>query len=195
MAEPSVLGPPDEDVRELIERLDSLLEQLERSAGPVAEVATRAVRALATVYGAALGRVVALSDEKAPQLTSALAEDELLHHLLALHGIHPWPPEQRIRRALAGMRHHLDPRGQEVELAGIEDGVALLRLSRGERGCGSSAAAIEQAITDGVLAAAPELRDARIQPEPGRRSPVTVIPVESLLRKPARPLGPPGGTP
>src|SRR4051794_17075032 len=120
MAEPSLPGPPDEDVRDLVERLDSLLEQLERATGPVAEVATGAVRTLATVYGAALGRVVALAGQ-APPMTSALAEDELLCHLLALHGIHPWPAERRIRRALAGMRQDLDPRGQEVELAGIED--------------------------------------------------------------------------
>jgi hypothetical protein len=192
MANPPLPESPDEDVRALIARLDSLLEQIECATGPVAEVATRAVQALATVYGAALGRVMMLAG-KAPQMVSGLVEDELLHHLLALHGIHPWPPEERIRRALAELRQHLDPRGQEVELAGIEDGVALLRWSSGERSCGSSAAVIEQAITDGVLAAAPELRGARIQSVPGRRRPVTVIPVESLLRKPTRPLGSPGG--
>jgi Fe-S cluster biogenesis protein NfuA len=193
MADPCLPGPPDEDVRELVERLDSLLGRLEHATGPVAESATQAVQALATVYGTALGRVMALA-EKAPQIASALVEDELLHHLLALHGIHPWPPEERIRRALTELRHHLDPGGHQVELAGIEDGVALLRWSSGERGCGSSAAGIEQAITDGVLAAAPELRGARIESVPGRRRSVTVIPVEALLRKPARPLGPPGGT-
>lgn len=182
-------GLTDEDVRGLVERLDALLARIERATGPDAEVAAEAVEALARLYGAALARVMALAGE-APEVAAALAADELLHHLLALHGVHPRPVEERIRRALADLRPHL--RGEDVEAAGVADGVARLRRSGDGRGRGCSAKAVEQAIADAVLAAAPELRGVEILPGP--RSPA-VIPVESLLRRPPARPGSRGGAP
>jgi hypothetical protein len=176
MADAPGRGLPDDEVRDLIGRLEPLLEQIEQATGPIAELAVRAVETLATVYGTALGRVMALAG--GTPLVSSLAEDELLHHLLVLHGLHPRPAAERIRRAL-------DDLG-DVELVGVEDGVARLRWSRGARRCGSSALN-EQAITDAVLAAAPELRDVRTEPAPGRRGPAAIIPAESLLRRPGGP--------
>lgn len=193
MADPPAHALPDEDVRDLIGRLDGLLEQVERATGPTAEVAAQAVEALALVYGTALARVMALAGGT-PQVVSSLTEDELLHHLLALHGVHPHPAEQRIRRALDELRPHLRSRGDDVELAGVEDGVAMLRWSGGpRRGC--SAAAVEQAVGDAVIAAAPELRGVRTVAAPGERRPTAVIPVDALLRRPTTPTGTRGGTP
>lgn len=173
-------GLPDEDVRGLVERLDALLARIERAAGPDAGAAAEAVEGLARLYGAALARVMALAAGD-PALVAALAGDELLHHLLALHGVHPRPVEDRVRGALDDLRPHL--RGQDVEAAEVEDGVVRLRWS-GAGGCGCSATAAERAITDAVLAAAPELRGVEILPAAdGPRSPA-VIPAEALLRRP-----------
>ena len=68
--------------------------------------------------------------------------DELIGHLLVLHGIHPSPIEYRTSRVIEGMRATLFARGAEIELTGIEHGVAILRLSA--KGCGTGAAGIEQ---------------------------------------------------
>lgn len=199
MADPPVPGLSDEEVHDLIRRLETLLERLERATGPVAEVAAQAVETLATVYGTALGRVMALAGGT-PQVVASLVEDELVHHLLALHGVHPQPTGERIDRAIEELRDALRARGDDVELAGVEDGVARLRWSVstacGAKARGSSSApagpAIQQAISDAVLAAAPELRGVETVSVPARRPPA-VIPVEALLRRPTGPAGARGG--
>ena len=68
-------------------------------------------------------------------------------------------------------------RGGEVELAGIDDGVAHVRLS--VSGCGS--AGVEDAVRSAVLAVAPELADVQREvppPEPA------FVPLDALLTRP-----------
>ena len=62
----------------------------------------------------------------------ALGEDELVSHLLLLHGIHPVPVEARVRTALDEVRPYLDSHGGNVE---------LVRSRTGRCGCGWRAAA------------------------------------------------------
>jgi Fe-S cluster biogenesis protein NfuA len=188
MADPAARGLPDEDVEDLIGRLEPLLEQLERATGPVAEVAAQAVEGLALLYGTALARVMALADET---LVASLLRERLVRHLLALHGLHPQPVRERVLGALDDLRPALRTHGAHVELIAVEDGVARLRYSAG--GCRSTATAVERAISDAVLAAAPELHGVTAEGAQGRPRPPTVIPVESLLRRPATPAGPGGG--
>src|SRR3954454_10728941 len=99
MADPPARGMPDEEVDELIGRLDTLLGRIEQATGPVAEIAAQAVEGLARMYGAALARVLTLA-EGTPELVHSLVQDQLVHHLLALHGLHPQSARERILRAL-----------------------------------------------------------------------------------------------
>lgn len=170
----------DEAVRGRIGRLNELLERLEQLAGPTAELALEAVETLTEVYGSALVRVTALA-AGTPAL-AALVGDELLNHLLVLHGIHPDPVEQRVARAIEEVRPAVQERGGDVELAGVDDGLASIRLS--VKGCASSSAGVEDAVRDAVLAVAPELSGVRRVPVEAARA-ETLIPVDALLRKPA----------
>jgi Fe-S cluster biogenesis protein NfuA len=164
-------------VRERLARLDGLLAQVEATPGPAGEVALEAVSALADVYGEALARVTAYASG-APAVLEAVTGDELLAHLLVLHGIHPDPVESRAARAVDGLRPVLQEHGGDVELTGIDEhGVASVRLTT--KGCGS--AGVEEAVRDGVLAMAPELTDVRRAPEP--RTP-TFVPLDSLMSRP-----------
>lgn len=183
-------GLSDEEVQERISRLDSLLERLEQAAGPTADTAVQALQALTEVYGTALGRVLALA-AGTPRVMSSLLDDELLHHLLILHGIHPQPVEARVARALEGIRPYIRSHGGEVELLGISGGVAHVRLSGSCRGCASSATTLEHAVRESVLAVAPELAGVEAAPASGGepRAPA-LIPVDSLLRKPSTAAGP-----
>jgi Fe-S cluster biogenesis protein NfuA len=182
MAEPAGESGPrldDAAVQERLARLDELLGQVEAIPGPAGEIALEAVSALADVYGEALARATAYA-ARAPALVEAITGDELLGHLLVLHGIHPDPVERRVARALDALRPALQERGGDVELAGIDQGVAAIRLSMS--GCGSSSAAVEAGVREAVLAAAPELSGVERAPSAGRRD-AAFIPVDSLLRQ------------
>jgi Fe-S cluster biogenesis protein NfuA len=133
-------------------RVDDLLERVQQVPGPTAEAAIEAVRALTEVYGEALARVL---DHAGDGLTGRLVQDDLLGHLLVLHGLHPEPVETRAARAVERVRPTVRERGGDVELAGIDGPVARVRLTAS--GCG--AAAFEEAVREAVLAVAPELSD------------------------------------
>ncbi|HLI37790.1 MAG TPA: NifU family protein [Streptosporangiaceae bacterium] len=158
-------------------RIDELLGRLEQIPGTTAETALEAVAMLADVYGEALARVMEYASGDAA-ITGAIADDELVGHLLVLHGIHPEPVEQRVSRALAEIRPYLH--GGDAGLESISGGVARVRVPGG-CGCPSSPQALAAAVRDAVLAAAPELSG--VEPVTGAAGRAAAfVPVESLLR-------------
>jgi Fe-S cluster biogenesis protein NfuA len=171
--DPAAARLDDTAVRERLTGLDDLLERVEQIPGTAGELALEAVSALAEVYGEALARAMALTADP-----GAFVADELLGHLLVLHGIHPDPVERRVARALDEMAPALRERGGEVALAGLDDGVARVRLT--VSGCGS--AGVEEEVRTAVLAVAPELHDVRRETPP--RAP-TFVPLDSLTQRPA----------
>lgn len=171
-------------VHERLTRLDELLGQVEATPGPAGEVALDAVSALAEVYGEALARATAYASTT-PAVLAAITDDELLSHLLVLHGIHPDPVDRRVVHALDDLRPALQERGGDVELAGIDQGVATVRLS--VKGC--SSAGVEDAVREAVLAVAPELSD--VARAPAKRD-AAFVPLNALM---ARPCGTPAPGP
>ena len=166
-------------VRDRLTRLDGLLEQVEAIRGPAGEIALEAVSALAEVYGEALARAVAYASEAGPGLVAAITGDELLGHLLVLHGIHPDPVERRVAHALDELRPALQERGGDVALSGIDDqGVATVQLSI--KGC--SSAGVEDAVREAVLTVAPELTDVQRAPVAGKRD-AAFVPLDALLSR------------
>lgn len=146
----------DTAVRERIGRVESLLEQIEEDPR-----ATAAVEALVALYGEALARLLAGADP---------AEDELVSHLLLVHDLHPVDLETRVRQALEGVRPYLGSHGGDVELLGVENGVARLRLAGTCNGCPSSTVTLRNAIEEALLKAAPDLEridaDGVAEPQP-----------------------------
>jgi Fe-S cluster biogenesis protein NfuA len=133
----------DTAVRERIGRVESLLEQIEEDPR-----ATAAVEAVVALYGEALARLLAGADP---------TEDELVSHLLLVHDLQPVDLESRVRQALEGVRPYLGSHGGDVELLGVEDGVARLRLAGTCNGCPSSTVTLQNAIEEALLKAAPDL--------------------------------------
>jgi Fe-S cluster biogenesis protein NfuA len=150
----------DRAMRGRLAHLDEVLAQVERIPGPSGELALDAVSTLASVYGEALARVVGYA-AGAAEVTAALAADELVGHLLVLHDVHPEPVGSRVGRAIERLRPAVRHRGGEIELVGIERGVAEISLTLG--GCGSAAGEVLEAAREAVLAVAPELSDVRRQ--------------------------------
>jgi Fe-S cluster biogenesis protein NfuA len=130
-------------VDERISRVESLLESIEDD-----QRATEAVYAVVELYGEALARLLAGADP---------VEDDLVSHLLLVHDLHPVDVETRVRRALDDVRPYLGSHGGDVELLGVEEGVARVRLGGTCDGCPSSAVTLQNAIETAILKAAPDL--------------------------------------
>jgi Fe-S cluster biogenesis protein NfuA len=143
----------ESEVAGRIERIEQLLDQLERTPGATAAAAIEAVALVASVYGEALGRMAAGAGPAA----EALAGDELVGHLMALHGVHPLAVEARVERALDEIRPYARSHGGDIELVAVDTGVATVKLSGSCDGCAASQATLEGMVRDAVLAAVPEL--------------------------------------
>lgn len=179
IAEQSTQAPArldDRAVRALLAELNEQLAQLETTPGPVGELALTAVSGLAEIYSQALARTLDLAD---PALVERMLGDELIGHLLALHGIHPEPVAARVTRVIEGLRAAMSGQGGTIELDGIDDAMAIVRVSVGGRG--SISADIEHAVRRAMLAAVPELAGVAIVPVE-RPSPVTFVPLDALIR-------------
>jgi Fe-S cluster biogenesis protein NfuA len=136
----------DLQARELVARVDVLLENVQD---------VELVQALVELYGEGLARIVAHD----PECVAGVAGDELVSHLLLLHGLHPVPLEERVRGALAEVRPYLEQHGGDVELLSVGDGVARLRLQGTCNGCPSSTATLKHAIEDAIQRAAPDIEE------------------------------------
>src|SRR5262245_27602656 len=145
----------DAAVRTHVVRTEALLARLEEADPPASGVAMACVEALVRLYGEALARVMAHAAHTT--LAPALAGDELVSHLLLVHGLHPDDVETRVARALDEVRPYLRSHGGGVELVGIRDGVARVRLQGTCNGCPSSSATMRTAIEDAIRRLAPEL--------------------------------------
>ena len=164
-------------VAQRLNRLDDVLGQLEQIPGRTAELATEAVELLLEVYAEALARVRDRVDLRA----AGLAGDDLVRHLLVLHGLHPDPPRERAARAVAELGGLVARHGATIELVGVDDASIHIGLSGSSCGCGTSEVdGLDDAVRDCLTAAAPELGV-----EITRQSaPPRLIPVTSVVRRP-----------
>ncbi|HKH16433.1 MAG TPA: NifU family protein [Solirubrobacteraceae bacterium] len=140
-------------------RVEALLDELDAVAdGPARETATALVQALLDLYGEGLARLVGhVAERDDGTLAEALARDELVAHLLLLHGLHPVPLETRVRAGLDDIRPYLETHGGDVELLGIEDGVVRLQLQGSCSGCPSSAVTLKHAVEEAIHRSAPDV--------------------------------------
>lgn len=179
-AEEIGVGPTrrdDAEVERCLTELDRMLEEVEAMPGSAGVVARDAVAALAATYGEALARAVAAvtGAADAPAAVRRMADDPLLAHLMALHGVHPDPVERRVAKAAADLQSDLGG-ACSVEVAGIEDGVVRLRVVTG-----TGVPGLPSAARDAVLGLAPELDRVEVATE--RAPTTTFIPVTALRRE------------
>jgi Fe-S cluster biogenesis protein NfuA len=144
-----------------LRRLDDLLQGVER----LPDTSTRAriheiVQAILELHGVGLERVLshmAEAGEAGAAALDACARDEVAGGLLLLHGLHPLDIEGRVLLALEQVRPYLASHGGDVELLGIRDGVARLKLVGSCHGCPSSSLTMKQTIEEAILGRAPDV--------------------------------------
>jgi hypothetical protein len=165
----------DSEVEALLADLDGLLERVDALPGQDGELVRTAVAALAEVYGEALSRTLGGIEAETRR---RLADDVLVGHLMALHGLHPDPPEVRVEQAIAQIQEQLHGRGS-VELSALEAGVATVTVA--SAGCGSED--LSAAVRDILLGVAPEL--ARVDTAKPPPAP-TLVRIEPIRRSALR---------
>jgi Fe-S cluster biogenesis protein NfuA len=141
----------DVQARELVARLDALLEDVQD---------VELVQSLVELYGEGLARIAA----RLP--LAELVDDELVSHLLLMHDLHPVPLRDRVQRALDDVAPYLGSHGGGVELLGIEEGVVRLRLQGTCNGCPSSRTTLDLAIDQAIQRAAPEIERVEAEDAP-----------------------------
>ena len=111
------------------------------------------------VYGLGLERILALVDEHdgRRELRDRLAADGIVASLMLIHGLYPVGLAERVVEALDSVRPYMESHGGNVELLGIEDGIARIRLEGSCDGCPASASTLELAIKSALDEAAPDL--------------------------------------
>jgi hypothetical protein len=171
----------DERAAERVARVETLLDQVESAADPaIRDTAVALLRALLDLYGEGLARIVAAARRTgAPALDVELASDELVSHLLLLHGLHPLDLPTRIGRAVDTVRDRLG--GAEPHLVSVDGAVARLLLPAG-RGCRGGASALRTTLEEAIRGAAPEIE--HVEFDEATPAPA-VIPIESLRRRAA----------
>jgi Fe-S cluster biogenesis protein NfuA/nitrite reductase/ring-hydroxylating ferredoxin subunit len=150
----------DRGLQERVARIETLLGEIETLKDPNArKKAAEMAQVLLDLYGEGLARMmeVVAQGEERERLFEAFAGDELISHLLLLHGLHPLDLETRIIGALEEVRPYLQSHGGNEELLGVEGGVARLRLEGSCNGCPSSTMTLKLAIEEAIQKAAPDL--------------------------------------
>jgi Fe-S cluster biogenesis protein NfuA/nitrite reductase/ring-hydroxylating ferredoxin subunit len=151
---------------DVVERVEALLAEVEGD--PKAQ---ELVLALVELYGEGLARIVATVPDP-----HALAEDDLVAHLLLLHDLHPVPVEERVRGALEEVKPYMQSHGGGVELVDVEDGVVRLRMQGSCEGCAASELTLKLAIEDAVQKAAPDVERIEAVGQPAAPQPAVMLP-------------------
>lgn len=168
----------DREVRRRVAAVEDRLAALEGLDEPARSAGLDAVQQLVELYGEALARLLghARSGGADGPFDGALAGDELLSHLLLLHGLHPDDAPTRIENALAAMRPQLESRGATVDLVGVDGGVARLHFSAAQ----PLPEKLVELFETAVLTAAPEVEAVESGGSVVRKD---FVPLGSLQRK------------
>jgi Fe-S cluster biogenesis protein NfuA len=152
---------PDREFRKRIERVESLIHEVEGFPDQEARARTQEIlQCVLELHGAGLERILerlAGEGEVGVGLIHSLARDEVVGSVLLLHGLHPLDLETRVRQALENVQPLLRSHGGNVELLGLDGGVARLRFLGSCHGCPSSAMTLKTAIEEAILEQAPDV--------------------------------------
>ena len=178
----------DQQLQERVGRIETLLREIEALEDPKARAKTaEMVQNLLELYGEGLGRIVeSVADLGSTELKNALLKDQLVSHLLLLHGLHPVDVESRVLGALDEVRPYLESHGGNVQFLGIEGAVARVRLEGSCDGCPSSTMTLKLAIEEAIQKAAPELEGVEAEGVAEPPTQATIVAGPTLSRKPKK---------
>jgi len=123
------------DLREDMQRVGGLVQEIESIADPALRAATKElVQSLMDLHGAALEKaldIVADAGGPGMSIIDRMGGDPLVSSVLILYGLHPEDLETRVLKAVDKVRPQLRKQGCEVELVGVSAGAIRLRVETG----------------------------------------------------------------
>jgi Fe-S cluster biogenesis protein NfuA/nitrite reductase/ring-hydroxylating ferredoxin subunit len=144
------------EAEQLVARVQELTGRLEHLDDPACrELAEELTGAVVQMYGAGLERIIELIEDE--ETRDRLAADELVAGLLMIHDLYPVSLEERVAQALDTVRPYMESHGGNVELLGVEDGIARLRLEGSCKSCRASSSTLELAVQQALQQHAPDL--------------------------------------
>ncbi|MDQ3667479.1 MAG: Rieske 2Fe-2S domain-containing protein [Acidobacteriota bacterium] len=122
---------------ELVARLNSLVEELEQYPDTeVRDTALDLVQIILELHGESLRRMLAMfaAEPQRDQILGRMASDEVIRSILLIHGLMPVSLYDRVMAKLKDLRPFLISQGCDLELLGVDDARARLRLIRSGKG-------------------------------------------------------------
>ncbi len=181
--------------------IEELVRKLE-SAGDASLRATarELVQALMELHRAGLERALELVDEAGEPgavLIDRLGEDEIVKHLLVLHGLHPLDLPARVHQAIEATRPSLQSKGGHIDEVVVgETGTVkvTLRVEGGSaHGCGSPVPALKTIVENAIYETAPDVVSLVVDVKAENAEPAAFVPIGSIRRRDAEgavaPLG------
>ena len=132
---------------------------------PEKATAKELLQLLMEVNGSGLERMLEMVFETGAEgaaLIDKLARDEMVSGLLLLYSLHPEALEERIRKAMDGMRSLIAKHAYSIELLGIEHGAVRVSLNAAGHSCGSTAQAVKAIVENNLYQAAPDMTSLEI---------------------------------
>lgn len=155
------------------EALEALFRKAEAHLDPtVQELALDLSEAVMHLHHEALFRIVVLLRNLpgGADVLDVLRGDQVVGTLLAEHGLLDEPAtalEASVVAALDKVRPYMHGHGGDVELLGVENGVARLRLQGACHGCASSTLTLKMGVEQILKEAVPELAGIEVEGLPG----------------------------
>jgi Fe-S cluster biogenesis protein NfuA len=151
----------DKDFRERVQRIGTLVEEIEAIADPAVRATTKVlVQSLMDLHGAAIERMMEIVSEAGDPgmaLIDRLGQDPMVSSVLVLYGLHPEDLDSRVSKAIEKVRPQLRKQGAELEVLELHEGVVRIRVDVGEHTCGSTAKSVRTTLEGAVYDAAPDL--------------------------------------
>ena len=178
------ITPEKKVFRQQIERLEDLIQEVERFVDPAARAhAKEMVQTLLEFHGTGLAKIleqIAMAGEPGRSIIASMARDDAVGSLLLLHGLHPLNLETRVQQALDKVRPALLAHGRSVELRGIVAETVRLLMHGSIEGCASSAQNLQLSLEEAIYEAAPEV--AEIEVEEAELPPTARVALKVLQR-------------
>lgn len=163
---------PAEHIEELVRRVELLPDAFSRNA------AIELVQAVMALHRDTLDRVMQIATAPEADATlRALASDDLVSAVLAMHSLHPDDLETRIRRMVEKLQFHFDSRGAGVALIELNEQMVRIRYTGSRPGSGPAA---KKTIEEAIYQAAPEITSVLVEGAEERRE-SAFVPLSDLI--------------